>query len=235
MNAMSMLAIVTARGGSKRIPRKNVRPFAGRPMLSYAVAAARESGLFDEVMVSTDDDEIASVAAACGAAVPFRRCAATAGDFATTEEVLREVFACYEQGGRSFDAFCCLYPCVPLLTGTLLREAGEAFLTSGAESLVPVVRFSYPVQRALVRGSDGFLAFREPTYQAARSQDLEPTYHDAGMFYFCRSAAFRANGGSLKTHTTAMFELPDSRVQDIDNESDWRLAELKFQLLEGGR
>ena len=230
-----MLAIVTARGGSKRIPRKNVRPFAGRPMLTYAVAAARESGLFDEVMVSTDDDEIVSVAVACGAAVPFRRSAATAGDFATTEDVLREVLACYEREGRAFDAFCCLYPCVPLLTGGLLRAAGEAFLASGAESLVPVVRFSYPVQRALVRGSDGFLAFREPAYQGARSQDLEPTYHDAGMFYFCRAAAFHANGGSLKTRTTAMFELPESRVQDIDNESDWRLAELKFQLLEGGR
>ena len=227
---MSLLAIITARGGSKRIPRKNVKPFMGRPMLAYALAAARECALFDEIMVSTDDDEIAALARAEGAAVPFRRSAATSGDLATTDAVLREVLDAYAARGRSFDAFCCLYPCVPLLTGALLHEAGETFLASPAESLIPVVRFSYPIQRALVRGADGFIAFREPENAARRSQDLEPTYHDAGMFYFCRTDAFRVSG-SLKTRTTAMFELPEERVQDIDNESDWHLAEMKYRLL----
>ena len=121
---MSLLAIITARGGSKRIPRKNVKPFMGRPMLAYALAAARECALFDEIMVSTDDDEIAALARAEGAAVPFRRSAATSGDLATTDAVLREVLDAYAARGRSFDAFCCLYPCVPLLTGALLHEAG---------------------------------------------------------------------------------------------------------------
>ncbi len=226
---MSSLAIITARGGSKRIPRKNVRLFMGRPMVSYAIAAARDAGLFDEIMVSTDDAEIAGISRSEGAAVPFMRSAATSGDFATTNDVLKEVLSAYARQGRTFDDFCCLYPCVPLLTGALLREAGECFRRSGAESLIPAVRFSYPVQRALRRTADGLVEFREPENAAKRSQDLEPTYHDAGMFYFCRTDAFLA-GGSLKTAHTAMFELPEECVQDIDTETDWRLAEMKFRL-----
>ena len=228
----SMLAIITARGGSKRIPRKNVKAFMGRPMVAYAIAAAKESGLFDEVMVSTDDEEIASVAKAHGAAVPFLRSAATANDFATTNDVLKEVLAEYAKRRRAFDAFCCIYPCVPLLDGDLLRCAGETFLSSGADALIPVVRFSYPIQRAFVRDAAGFISFREPENAAKRSQDLEPTYHDAGQFYFCRTAAF-LSGGSLLTARTGLFELPEERVQDIDTEADWAMGEMKWRMLEG--
>lgn len=200
-------------------------------MVAYAIAAARDAGLFDEVMVSTDDAEIAAIARAEGAAVPFMRSAQTAGDFATTNDVLKEVLDAYARQDRTFDDFCCLYPCVPLLTSALLREAGERFRRGDCDSLIPVVRFSYPIQRAFRRTSDGLLAFREPENAARRSQDLEPTYHDAGQFYFCKTAAFRS-GGSLMTDRTALFELPEERVQDIDTETDWRLAEMKFQLLE---
>ena len=229
-----MLAIITARGGSKRIPRKNVKAFMGRPMIAYAIAAARGSELSDEVMVSTDDAEIAEVAQANGAVVPFLRSAATANDFATTNDVLKEVLAEYARRGRAFGSFCCIYPCAPFLTGGLLREAGETFAASGARGLVPVVRYSYPIQRALVRGAAGFVSFREPENAAKRSQDLEPTYHDAGMFYFATAAAFAEDGG-IPRKGLVMFELPEERVQDIDTEADWKMAEMKYKMLEAAK
>ena len=229
---MGMLAVITARGGSKRIPRKNVRPFMGRPMIAYAIAAAKGSGLFDEVMVSTDDAEIAEIAKAHGAAVPFLRSAATANDLATTNDVLKEVMGEYAKRGRTFDAFCCIYPCVPFLTGDLLKEAGETFAASGAKGLVPVVRYSYPIQRALVRDAAGLISFREPENAAKRSQDLEPTYHDAGMFYFSTTAAFADRNG-IPTDRLAMFELSEERVQDIDTEADWQMAEMKYLTMKG--
>ena len=229
---MGMLAVITARGGSKRIPRKNVRPFMGRPMIAYAIAAAKGSGLFDEVMVSTDDAEIAEIAKAHGAAVPFLRSAATANDLATTNDVLKEVMGEYAKRGRTFDAFCCIYPCVPFLTGDLLKEAGETFAASGAKGLVPVVRYSYPIQRALVRDAAGLISFREPENAAKRSQDLEPTYHDAGMFYFSTTAAFADRNG-IPTGRLAMFELSEERVQDIDTEADWQMAEMKYLTMKG--
>ena len=229
---MGMLAVITARGGSKRIPRKNVRPFMGRPMIAYAIAAAKGSGLFDEVMVSTDDAEIAEIAKAHGAAVPFLRSAATANDLATTNDVLKEVMGEYAKRGRTFDAFCCIYPCVPFLTGDLLKDAGETFAASGAKGLVPVVRYSYPIQRALVRDAAGLISFREPENAAKRSQDLEPTYHDAGMFYFSTTAAFADRNG-IPTDRLAMFELSEERVQDIDTEADWQMAEMKYLIMKG--
>jgi len=221
------IAIITARGGSKRIPCKNVKPFMGRPMVAYAIAAALESGLFDEVMVSTDNAEIAEIAKAHGAAVPFLRSAATAGDFATTADVLNEVIAEYAKLGIAFDEFCCIYPCVPFLTGELLREAHEAFALSAADSLMPVVKYSFPIQRAVRRNADGFLEYREPENKRKRSQDLEPMYHDVGMFYFHRTASFGRNG------KVAMFEMPEERVQDIDTMDDWKMAELKYRMLNG--
>ena len=224
---MKSIAIITARGGSKRIPRKNVKPFMGRPMIAYAIAAALESKLFDEVMVSTDDAEIAEAAKAHGAAVPFLRSAATANDFATTADVLNEVIAEYAKLGVAFDEFCCIYPCVPFLTGELLREAHEDFAASAADSLMPVVKYSFPIQRAVRRNAEGFLEYREPENMLKRSQDLEPMYHDVGMFYFHKTASFGRNG------RVAMFEMPEERVQDIDTVDDWKMAELKYRVLNG--
>ena len=228
---MSMVAIITARGGSKRIPRKNIREFMGRPMLAYAIDAARGCGWFDEVMVSTDDQEIAAIALAHGAEVPFMRSAATADDHATTNDVIGEVLDRYAAAGRTFDSFCVVYPCVPLLTPELLRAAGGKFGAGKAEMLVSAVRFSYPVQRALVENAEGFASFREPENFAKRTQDLEPTYHDAGMFYFCRTEAFLRKR-SMNVDRLALYELPEDRVQDIDTEADWRMAEIKYLMLE---
>ena len=224
---MRSIAIITARGGSKRIPRKNVKPFMGKPMIAYAIAAAQESRLFDEVMVSTDDAEIAAIAKNYGAAVPFMRSAATADDFATTADVLNEVIAEYAKLGVVFDEFCCIYPCVPLLTGELLCEAHEVFASSAADSLMPVVKYSFPIQRALRRGADGFLEYREPENKLKRSQDLEPMYHDVGMFYFHKTASFGKNG------KVAMFEMTEERIQDNDTMDDWKMAELKYKVLNG--
>lgn len=227
---MSSVAIITARGGSKRIPRKNVKSFMGRPMLAYAIGAARESKLFDEVMVSTDDEEIAAIARSEGAAVPFLRSAATASDFATTADVLSEVLSNYGERGQTFDEFCCIYPCVPFLTGEILRTAHEVFAQPETDALMPVVRYSFPIQRAVKLNGVGYLEYREPENASRRSQDLEPTYHDVGMFYFVRTDAFLAKR-SVVAGRTRLFEMPEERVQDIDTMDDWRMAEMKFKLL----
>ena len=225
---MTSLAVITARGGSKRIPRKNVRPFMGQPMIAYAIGAAKESGLFDEVMVSTDDAEIADIARSLGASVPFLRSAATANDFATTKDVIQEVLGEYEARGEAFDTVCCIYPCVPFLSSETLRRASNAFVASGADGLMPVVRFSFPIQRAVVRDARGLIAFREPKYALVRTQDIEPTYHDVGMFYFLRTRAF-AREGAVMMSKMAMFEMNESEVQDIDTLDDWMMAEVKFR------
>src|SRR5256885_10393887 len=146
---MSAVAIITARGGSKRIPRKNIRPFLGRPIITYSIEAALRSELFDEVMVSTDDDEIAEVAVLNGAAVPFRRSAEMSNDYATTAEVLREVLGRYHENGRDFDYACCIYPTAPFVSAERLDKAYARLTQSGADSVIPVTRFSFPIWRAL--------------------------------------------------------------------------------------
>lgn len=222
------LAIITARGGSKRIPRKNIRSFCGRPIIAYSIAAARESGCFDEVMVSTDDPEIAEVARAEGAGVPFLRSPATANDHATTADVLVEVVERYRELGRPPSLACCLYPTAPFVTVANLR-AGRDLLVQQPElnSAFPIVRFSFPIQRAL-RQRDGRVTFMQPEHALTRSQDLEPAYHDAGQFYWFRVAPFLASRRLLSS-ATAGIELPEWQVQDIDNEDDWIVAEMKFR------
>ena len=197
---MSKLAIITARGGSKRIPRKNIKSFCGQPIIAYSIKAALDSGLFDEVMVSTDDDEIAEVAKNFGAAVPFMRSAKTSDDYATTADVLSEVLDEYSKRGRTFDWFCCIYPTAPFVTADKLRVAFDKLQGSDADMLLPVVQFSYPPQRSLVV-SDGFLVYKWSNFIRSRSQDLEPFYHDVGQFYFYRTASFVINctGGGAST------------------------------------
>ena len=233
---MTSIAIITARGGSKRIPRKNIKAFCGRPILAYSVEAARESGLFDEVMVSTDDAEIVEVARAAGASVPFfRSAAATSDDYATTVDVLAEVLERYEAQGRSFDLMCCLYPTAPFVTAEKLRRAAQVFADSGADKLEPVVAFSYPPQRSFSL-VEGRLAYNYPEYVRTRSQDLPTWYHDAGQFYFYRVAAFRASlAADAAAGGYAMravpFVLDEMEVQDIDHLADWELAEMKYQMM----
>ena len=224
---MSMLAMIMARGGSKRIPRKNVKEFMGRPMISYAISAALESGVFDEVMVSTEDAEIAEIARRFGASVPFLRSAQTANDTATTRDVVLEVVDAYARRGRRFDSLACLYSCVPFLSGDILRRAYAAFVEENADLLMPVVRYAFPVQRALHVGKDGRMEYREPSEANRRTQDLEPTYHDAGMFYFTKVETYVA--GEILHR--AYQEIPALCAQDIDTPDDWKLAEIKYRML----
>ncbi len=228
---MKTIAIITARGGSKRIPRKNVKEFCGKPILAYSILAAVSSGLFDEVMVSTDDAEIASIAAAYGARVPFLRSATTANDFATTNDVLLEVLQEYEKRGERFDLAACLYPTAPFVTAQKLKDAAKKLLESDADTLIPVVRFSYPPQRAMIV-RNGRLVFEYPQYLDSRSQDLEPHFHDVGQFYFFRTEAFFKNR-KLMVGNILPYEVPELEVQDIDNQTDWEIAEMKYRVMLG--
>jgi N-acylneuraminate cytidylyltransferase len=227
---MKTLAMITARGGSKRIPRKNIKEFNGKPIIAYSIEAAIKSGAFDEVMVSTDDQEIAEIARKYGASVPFMRSEKTANDFATTVDVIDEVISEYHNRGKDFDVFACIYPTAPFITSDKLKEAVEKLSASDADSLIPVVRFSYPPQRAMeIR--DGRLVFRQPENLSKRSQDLEPHYHDAGQFYVVKTESFLKNKGIMVGQILPM-ELSELEVQDIDNEVDWKLAEMKYKLLQ---
>lgn len=227
---MSTLAIITARGGSKRIPRKNIKDFMGKPMLAYAIQATLDSKTFEEVMVSTDDKEIAEIALKYGAKVPFMRSEKTSNDMAMTYDVLEEVILEYKKLGKNFDNVACIYPCVPFLTGEILKNAYDIFSSQDCDTLVPVVRFSFPIQRAFRVDENKYLQYREPENMLKRSQDLEPMFHDVGMFYFSRTEDLLKNK-RLIGYKAAYIEMDESVIQDIDNDSDWKMAELKYKVL----
>lgn len=223
------LAIITARGGSKRIPRKNIKEFCGRPILAYSIQAAVESGIFDTIMVSTDDEEIAEIAKQYGAEVPFYRSAETANDYATTNDVLLEVLAEYEKRGQYFDMAVCIYPTAPFVTADKIKTAVEQLSDSDADTLIPVVAFSYPPQRAMIV-EEGKLVFEYPQYLDSRSQDLVPHYHDVGQFYVFRTKAFKKNR-KLMVGNILPLVVSELEVQDIDNQTDWEIAEMKYRLM----
>jgi len=226
---MSNLAIITARGGSKRIPRKNIKEFCGKPIIAYSIEAAVKSGCFDEVMCSTDDEEIAEVAKRYGAVVPFLRSEATANDYATTADVLNEVIAEYQKCGKVFDYFCCLYPTAPFVNSQRIKDGLELMMAQNAAGAMPVVKYSYPIQRAL-RITAGSISMREPEHLRSRSQDLEPMYHDAGQYYWYRTADFLKNP-NIMTSSPVAIVTPEEEVQDIDTLDDWNMAEVKFKKL----
>jgi N-acylneuraminate cytidylyltransferase len=227
--SMSKIAIITARGGSKRIPRKNIREFCGKPILAYSIQAALESKIFDEVMVSTDDKEIAAIALAYGAKVPFYRSAKTSDDYASTADVLKEVINEYEKLGQTFDWMCCIYPTAPFVTADKLKKAFHKVTENEADGLVPVVKFSYPPQRCFVMLEEK-IAYKWPENIRARSQDLEPFYHDVGQFYYWNVDKFRKSEiGFLEN--TVTYVLDEMEVQDIDNLDDWNIAEIKYQAM----
>lgn len=226
---MKTIAIITARGGSKRIPRKNIKEFCGKPILAYSIEAALQSGIFDTVMVSTDDKEIAEIAMQYGAEVPFFRSEATANDYAVTSDVLQEVLSEYEKRGEQYDALCCIYPTAPFLTAEKLRKAAALLEEMSADSVVPVVRFGFPPQRSVIV-KDGYLEFKWSEHALTRSQDLEPFYHDAGQFYFLRTASFTEQKKMFMDKTVPL-EMEELEVQDIDTEQDWKIAEVKFRMM----
>lgn len=223
---MKNLCIIPARGGSKRIPRKNVKPFLGKPMLAYSIEVALQTGLFDEVMVSTDDEEIAEVARQYGAKVPFMRSAETANDYATTADVLKEVIAKYKGLRQEFDNFCCLYATAPLVQSQDIMTAFERLQLSDFTCVYPVVQFSYPIWRCLDLAEDGTMTRHWPEFENSRSQDLPKEYHDTGTFYWYKTKEWLS--GNIRV---GGIEVPETTIQDIDTETDWRLAEMKYQLM----
>lgn len=226
---MKNLAIITARGGSKRIPRKNIRSFLGKPIISYSIESALNSGVFDEVMVSTDDDEIAEIAKKYGAKVPFKRSLETSNDTATTTDVIIEVLNEYKKRDFNFDYACCIYPTAPFITADSLKIGLEQMLKSKTEAAIPVVKYSYPIQRALLIDSDDTISMLYPEHSRSRSQDLAYCYHDAGQFYWFKVSAIKADMELLKMKASAIV-IPETQVQDIDTEEDWILAEMKYKL-----
>jgi N-acylneuraminate cytidylyltransferase len=229
MSNKKIIAIITARGGSKRIPKKNIKEFFGKPMLSYAINACKDSGVFSEIMVSTDSDEIAETARNNGAQVPFMRSQKTADDFATTYDVIEEVVANYKNNGHEFDYICCVYPCVPFLSGRTLKDAFNKLIASGNDALQPVCKFPVPIEWAM-KIEDGILVPNDRAAQLIRSQDLTPKYFDAGMFYMIKTDVL-LKGKSLTPEKTMAYVMDEQEVQDIDTIDDWKMAELKYKLI----
>lgn len=226
---MSNIAIITARGGSKRIPKKNIRDFCGKPIIAYSIEAALESNVFDEVMVSTDDEEIKNIALQYGAKVPFLRSEKTSNDYAATYEVLNEVLNEYKKMDKLFRYMCCIYPTAPFITSNILEMAMDLLVGEKLDSVLPMVQFSFPPQRGLVV-NDGKIAFKWSENALMRSQDLEPVYHDAGQFYCVNVERFVEKQSLIMPNSQGIM-LEDLMVQDIDNESDWEMAEFKYRYL----
>lgn len=234
VSRMSALAVIPARGGSKRIPRKNIRKFCGKPIMVYTIEAAISSGLFDRVMVSTDDTKIAELSQVAGAEVPFMRSAAMADDYATTDDVVLEVLGEYQKRGQCFDYVCCIYPTAPFVTGEVLREAMRLMEQYRPVQVMPVVQFSYPPQRCFILDQNGYAVFKYPQYIVSRSQDLEKQYHDAGQFYLSKVEEYVNRRGIIYDGIMPMI-VSELQVQDIDTEFDWKLAEIKYELMKGGQ
>ena len=227
---MSKLAIIPARGGSKRIPKKNIKFFLGKPIIAYAIETAINSKLFDEVMVSTDDHDIAEIAVSYGAKVPFIRSEKNANDFATTIDVIKEVMSSYEKLERKFKYASCIYPCTPLLSKQRLSESFYLLEKKNLDCVFPIIKYGFPIQRAVRLNDKGLIEMYQPENLITRSQDLEDSFHDAGQFY-----SFNVNNlvskQKLLTELTGYIEVSEMEAQDIDNLVDWKLAELKYKII----
>lgn len=224
MTKLKNIAIIPARGGSKRIPRKNIKDFLGKPIIAYSIEAALKSKLFDEVMVSTDDEEIADIAKKYGAKVPFFRSKATSDDFATLNDVYNEVINELKKINKNYNYACLILPTAPLITEYNLNKGLDLLKDSNFDSTRPVVKFGFPIQRAFRMDDTSYLEPFSPDDFKKRSQDLEASFHDSGQFYWIR-------GGKDLSKNKSGFEISEIEVQDIDSEIDWRLAELKYKLL----
>ena len=228
MNTMARLCVIPARGGSKRIPRKNIKPFLGKPIIAYSIEIAIESGLFDTVMVSTDDAEIAECAIKYGAKVPFLRSEINSNDYATTQSVLEEVLREYSNKGICWSTLFCLYPTAPLAQLESIKEGYDRLIKNDLDLVYPVVNFSYPIWRGLRRKESGQVEFIWPDNKNSRSQDLEDVYHDAGQWYWFNLKYSRVE---LRYESNSSILLDNKVVQDIDSLTDWDMAELKYKNL----
>lgn len=227
------VAIIPARGGSKRIPRKNIKSFLGKPIIAYSIIEALKCGLFDEVVVSTDDEEIANIAIKYGAKVPFFRSVDTANDYAPLAAVIEEVIKELETLSCQIDNICCILPTAPLISSEDIIALYDKLLSNDKiTSVIPVVRFSYPILRSLAMNESGLLKMNWPEHLNSRSQDLPLAYHDSGSFYWIKKKAL-VQEHKIITDQCAGVEVDEMKVQDIDTETDWRLAELKYTLIYG--
>lgn len=227
---MKKIAIIPARGGSKRIPRKNIKNFLGKPIIAYSIEAALESKLFDEVMVSTDDLEIANISRQYGAKVPFLRSDVNSNDFATTIDVIAEVIAEYKKLGQEFDYTCCIYPCAPFVTAKILASSFKKINSERLDCIFPVLKYGHPIQRALKIKKDNTIEMIAPEHMQTRTQDLEATYHDLGQFYMFKTTIMIAQK-QLWNDNTGYIELREIESHDIDTIEDWELAEFKYKYL----
>lgn len=225
------LCIIPARGGSKRIPKKNSKVFFGKPIIAYSIETALKSGLFDEVMVSTDSDEIALIAGKYGAKTPFKRSDKNADDYATTMDVIQEVIATYTDLNRHFNRVCCLYPCAPFVTSVDLKKAYDLMISENFDSVCTLVEYGHPIQRAIQIVDSGRIEMIQPENKNIRSQDLTKSFHDGGQFYWFNSTKL-IKKNTVFTENTGAIVIEANRIQDIDTLVDWKLAELKYSLLQ---
>ena len=224
------LAVIPARGGSKRIPRKNVMPFCGKPMIAWSIEAALASACFDRIIVSTDDAEIAEVAKACGAEVPFMRPEALSDDHTGTIPVIAHVVEWMRAQGQKPELVCTLYATAPFVCGQDLQRGMHALKENDAEYAFSVTSYAFPIQRAVRITQEGRIQMLDPQQFATRSQDLEEAYHDAGQFYWGKAQAW-VDGTPIFSERAVPVVLPRHRVQDIDTPEDWLRAELMFRML----
>ena len=229
---MANLAIIPARGGSKRIPKKNIKHFLGKPIIAYSIEAALKSNLFDEVMVSTDDKEISEIAIKHGAKFPFLRSNDNANDFSVLADVVEEVVSNYSQNNQVFDNICCILPTAPFVTATKITKAYKTLLDNNFDSVFPILEYSFPIQRSL-KIVDNVVAMVWSEHLNSRSQDLEPRYHDSGQFYWLKVSAFKKEKKLFTANSGALI-ISQLHAQDIDTETDWKLAEIKYKLMLNG-
>ena len=226
------IAVIPARGGSKRIPRKNIKLFCGKPMLAYSIAAARDCGLFDKVIVSTDDDEIAAIAKNCGADVPFIRPAELADDYCVIADVIKHAVEWCDTALLPVESVCCIYATAPLIAANDIVRGYNVFNQPGTRWVLAVTSFPFPIQRALRVNTDDCFEMISPENQLVRSQDLEDSYHDAGQFFWQGRAMALQQHRDENSGKNRVVVIPRFRVQDIDTEEDWLNTELMYQVLE---
>ena len=223
-----IVAIIPARGGSKRIPKKNIKEFFGKPIISYSIKAAIDSNLFDKVIVSTDCDEIAQVAIKYGAEAPFIRPKELSGDFLGTHEVVGHALRWLEDFGDVVDYACCIYATAPMIQVSDLIKGCDLIKTGNWKSVIAATKYSYPVFRSFKKLPSGGLKMVFPEHYNSRSQDLPEVYHDAGQFYWAKSQEWKNKPGSFSENNT-IIELPNYLVQDIDTLDDWYKAEKIYE------
>ena len=226
---MSAIAIIPARAGSKRIPGKNIRPFFGLPMIARAIKIAKDSKLFDHIVVSTDDENIADISKQYGAEVPFKRPDNLADDFVGTAPVIAHAISELMLKKLESKYVCCIYPCVPFLNAKDLKAAYDLIVSSGGDFVFPVVEYAHPVHRSFRLDDKGSVSFLFPEHEMSRTQDLDLAYHDSGQFYWGKKEAW-LSGKRMHSDGIGM-PIPSWRAIDIDTEDDWLRAELLYQTL----